>query len=42
MAWDTDATWEKLLDAAITEFSERGFARARIDHANGRTARPRR
>ena len=30
MAWDTDATREKLLDAAIAEFSERGFAGARI------------
>ena len=30
MAWDTDATREKLLDAAISEFSERGFAGARI------------
>jgi AcrR family transcriptional regulator len=30
MAWDTDATREKLLDAAITEFSDRGFSGARI------------
>ena len=30
MAWDTDATREKLLDAAINEFSERGFSGARI------------
>lgn len=30
MAWDTDATRERLLDAAIAEFSERGFAGARI------------
>ena len=30
MAWDTDATREKILDAAIAEFSERGFAGARI------------
>ena len=30
MAWDTDATREKLLDAAIAEFSERGFSGARI------------
>lgn len=30
MAWDTDATREKLLDAAISEFSERGFSGARI------------
>lgn len=38
MAWDTDATREKLLDAAIAEFSERGFAGARIhqiSHASG-------
>ncbi len=37
MAWDTDATREKLLDAAITEFSERGFAGARI-HQISRTS----
>ena len=30
MAWDTDATQEKLLDAAIAEFSDRGFSGARI------------
>ena len=30
MAWDTDATQKKILDAAITEFSERGFSGARI------------
>jgi AcrR family transcriptional regulator len=30
MAWDTDATREKLLAAAIAEFSERGFSGARI------------
>ena len=30
MAWDTDATRKKILDAAIAEFSERGFAGARI------------
>lgn len=30
MAWDTEATKAKLLDAAITEFSERGFSGARI------------
>lgn len=30
MAWDTDATREKLLNAAIAEFSERGFSGARI------------
>lgn len=30
MAWDTDATREKLLDAAIAEFSELGFSGARI------------
>jgi len=30
MAWDTDATREKILDAAIAEFSERGFSGARI------------
>jgi AcrR family transcriptional regulator len=30
MAWDTDATREKLLDAAITDFSDRGFSGARI------------
>jgi AcrR family transcriptional regulator len=30
MAWDTDATRAKLLDAAIAEFSERGFSGARI------------
>lgn len=31
MAWDTEATRERLLDAAITEFSARGFSGARID-----------
>ncbi|MFE4835322.1 TetR/AcrR family transcriptional regulator [Arthrobacter sp. NPDC056691] len=31
MAWDTEATRERLLDAAIREFSERGFSGARID-----------
>jgi AcrR family transcriptional regulator len=30
MAWDTEATKQKLLDAAIVEFAERGFAGARI------------
>ena len=30
MAWDTDATQKKILDAAITEFSDRGFSGARI------------
>lgn len=30
MAWDTDATQERLLDAAIGEFSERGYSGARI------------
>lgn len=30
MAWDTDATREKILAAAIAEFSERGFSGARI------------
>jgi AcrR family transcriptional regulator len=30
MAWDTDATRRKILDAAIAEFSERGFSGARI------------
>jgi AcrR family transcriptional regulator len=30
MAWDTDATREKLLDAAISEFSERGYSGARV------------
>jgi AcrR family transcriptional regulator len=30
MAWDTDATRAKLLDAAIAEFSVRGFSGARI------------
>ena len=30
MAWDTDATREKILDAAIAEFSQRGFSGARI------------
>ena len=30
MAWDTDATRKKILDAAIAEFSERGFSGARI------------
>jgi AcrR family transcriptional regulator len=37
MAWDTDATREKLLDAAITEFSARGFSGARI-HQISRTS----
>lgn len=31
MAWDTDATKARLLDAAIWEFSERGFSGARVD-----------
>lgn len=31
MAWDTEATKAKLLDAAIAEFSERGFSGARIE-----------
>ncbi|MDQ0616347.1 TetR/AcrR family transcriptional regulator [Arthrobacter globiformis] len=31
MAWDTEATRERLLDAAIREFSERGFSGARIN-----------
>lgn len=31
MAWDTEATRERLLDAAITEFSARGFSGARVD-----------
>src|SRR6476660_2426182 len=31
MAWDTEATRERLLDAAIREFSDRGFSGARID-----------
>ena len=31
MAWDTDATKAKLLDAAVSEFSERGFSGARVD-----------
>jgi AcrR family transcriptional regulator len=30
MAWDTDATRKKILDAAVAEFSERGFSGARI------------
>ncbi|NKG19824.1 TetR family transcriptional regulator [Paeniglutamicibacter terrestris] len=30
MAWDTEATKQKLLNAAIDEFAERGFAGARI------------
>ena len=30
MAWDTDATRTKLLEAAISEFSERGFSGARV------------
>ena len=30
MAWDTDATQKKILDAAISEFSDRGFSGARI------------
>jgi AcrR family transcriptional regulator len=30
MAWDTEATKQKLLNAAIEEFAERGFAGARI------------
>jgi AcrR family transcriptional regulator len=30
MAWDTEATQAKLLDAAIAEFSERGFSGARV------------
>jgi len=30
MAWDTDATRKKILDAAIAEFSERGFSGARV------------
>jgi AcrR family transcriptional regulator len=30
MAWDTEATKEKLLEAAIEEFSARGFSGARI------------
>jgi AcrR family transcriptional regulator len=31
MAWDTEATRERLLDAAIAEFSARGFSGARVD-----------
>src|SRR5688500_13671752 len=31
MAWDTGATKARLLDAAISEFSERGFSGARVD-----------
>jgi AcrR family transcriptional regulator len=31
MAWDTDATKARLLDAAVSEFSTRGFAGARVD-----------
>ncbi|WP_024820723.1 TetR/AcrR family transcriptional regulator [Arthrobacter sp. 31Y] len=30
MAWDTDATKAKLLNAAISEFSERGFSGGRV------------
>jgi AcrR family transcriptional regulator len=30
MAWDTDATQTSLLDAAIAEFSERGFSGGRV------------
>ncbi|PVZ59704.1 TetR/AcrR family transcriptional regulator [Arthrobacter sp. H-02-3] len=30
MAWDTDATQKKILNAAISEFSDRGFSGARI------------
>lgn len=30
MSWDTEATRQKLLDAAIDEFAQRGFAGARI------------
>jgi AcrR family transcriptional regulator len=30
MAWDTEATKEKLLEAAIEEFSARGFSGARV------------
>jgi AcrR family transcriptional regulator len=32
MAWDTDATKTRLLDAAVSEFSDRGFSGARVDH----------
>ena len=31
MAWDTEATKARLLDAAVSEFSERGFSGARVD-----------
>jgi AcrR family transcriptional regulator len=31
MAWDTDATKARLLDAAVSEFSDRGFSGARVD-----------
>lgn len=31
MAWDTEATKARLLDAAISEFSQRGFSGARVD-----------
>lgn len=38
MAWDTDATREKILDAAIAEFSERGFSGARIHRISQNSA----
>jgi AcrR family transcriptional regulator len=37
MAWDTDATQARLLDAAISEFSERGFSGARIHEISRRS-----
>ncbi|AXJ08842.1 TetR/AcrR family transcriptional regulator [Arthrobacter sp. PM3] len=36
MAWDTDATKEKLLEAAIAEFSDRGYSGARIHEISRR------
>ncbi|MHA7299242.1 TetR/AcrR family transcriptional regulator [Pseudarthrobacter sp. MDT1-22] len=38
MAWDTDATRKKILDAAIAEFSERGFSGARIHQISQNSA----
>jgi len=37
MAWDTEATRQKLLDAATEEFSARGFAGARIGEISRRS-----
>ncbi|ALV39806.1 hypothetical protein AU252_00370 [Pseudarthrobacter sulfonivorans] len=38
MAWDTEATRKKILDAAIAEFSERGFSGARIHQISQNSA----